>query len=169
LSARTGLAHDRVMVFPQGRFSGPALQGLRQSDFVAAVNTELQDHVTQRGVAAAELLGAAIMAYSGFPLFLRRRMDEPLANFALDLLLGKPCLIVTHHDDFQRGLEPFNTLVRGLSGLEPRLRWTNLETIATRSYSTRDTQEGAEIRLYCPVTSVGSDLRSQMHFRKAEP
>ncbi len=101
LSARTGLPHDKVMVFPQGRFSQRAMEGLRQSEFMAAVNTELLDHSTQRGVRAGELLAPAIMSYAGFPLFLRRKMSEPLANFALDLLLGKPCLIVTHHDDFQ--------------------------------------------------------------------
>jgi hypothetical protein len=168
LSRRTALPHDKVMVFPQGRFSSAAMQGLRQSEFLAAVNTELLDHVTQRGVIGGELLGPAIMGYGGFPLFLRRRMDEPRENFALDLLLGKPCLIVTHHDDFKEGFEPFVARVRDLNALDPRLRWTNLETIALHSYSVRTTQRGTEIRLYTSTTSLTSAGVSLAHFKKAE-
>jgi hypothetical protein len=155
LSARTGLRHDKVMVFPQGRFSQRAMEALRQSEFMAAVNTELLDHSTQRGVRAAELLAPAIMSYAGFPLFLRRKMSEPLANFALDLLLGKPCLIVTHHDDFQGGMEPFAALIRSLNRLEPRLRWTNLESIV--------------VRLFSPTSTVSAGTGAEVRCSKAEP
>src|SRR6266480_717433 len=47
----------------------------------------------------------AITSYSGFPLFLRRPAGEPIANFALDLLLGNPCLVGMHHDYFRQGFE----------------------------------------------------------------
>jgi hypothetical protein len=169
LSVRTGLPHDKVMVFPQGRFSQRAMEGLRQSEFMAAVNTELLDHSTQRGVRAGELLAPAIMSYAGFPLFLRRKMSEPLANFALDLLLGKPCLIVTHHDDFQGGMEPFAALIRSLNRLEPGLRWTNLESIVTRSYSTRRSGDGIDVQLFSPTSTVSASPGAEVRCSKAEP
>jgi hypothetical protein len=173
LAARTGVQYDRVMVFPQGRFSAPAMHALRQSDFLAAVNTELVDDRAQRGVPARELLKPAITSYAGFPLLLRRKLEAPPADFALDLLLGKPCLVVTHHDDFQRGMEPFASLVRALNTLEPTLRWTNLESIVSGTYSTRRTMTGSvDVRLVAASTVVAAadvGSASTVNFAKAEP
>ena len=41
---RTGLAHDRIMVFPQGLFSNEAIGALKRSGFHAAVNTEIHSN-----------------------------------------------------------------------------------------------------------------------------
>jgi hypothetical protein len=157
LKAKTGLAFDRVMVFPQGKFSGHSMAAFRQSQFLAAVNTELVDDRSRRGVRAAELLAPAIASHGGFPLFLRRKAIEPIANFALDLLLGKPCFVVTHHDDFQRGMQPLGSLVESLNGLSPALHWTNLEEIVSRTYSSRPlstTSSDTEVRLYASMTTL---------------
>jgi hypothetical protein len=171
LNIRTGVRYDKVMVFPQGRFSRTAMEALRQSDFLAGVNTELVDHRTQRGVRAGELLRPAITSYGGFPLFLRRKLDEPIANFALDLLLGKPCLVVTHHDDFREGMQPFVSLVDSLKALDRALQWTNLETIIARTYATRpSTASALDVRLFASSTALGlHDAESEVSFSKAEP
>src|SRR5262245_32079114 len=155
LADTTGVPYDRVMVFPQGRFSAGAMRALRESDFLAAVNTELVDDRAQRGVPAGELLKPAITSYAGFPLFLRRKPEAPLADFALDLLLGKPCLVVTHHDDFRRGMEPFASWVGALNALEPTLRWSNLEAIVSGTYSARSTAaDSIDVRLLAASTIV---------------
>lgn len=171
LSSRTGVPHDKVMVFPQGCFSRAAMEALRHSDFLAAVNTELVDHRTQSGVRAGELLKPAITSYGGFPLFLRRKLDEPIENFALDLLLGKPCLVVTHHDDFRSGMGPFLSRVQALNALEAGLHWTNLETMVRRTYSTRgDAASAATVRLLAPSARLApSEAGAQVSFSKAEP
>jgi hypothetical protein len=170
LKAKTGVGYDKVMVFPQGKFSIDAMEALRQSDFLASVNTELMDDRTRRGVRGSELLKSAITSYGGFPLFLRRKANEPLANFALDLLLGKPCLIVTHHDDFRRGMQPFTSLVESLNALSPDLHWTNLETIVRRTYSVRTYGAVAEIRLFASATALDpKDVGPDVCFSKAEP
>lgn len=154
-TASTGLRYDRVMVFPQGKFSHAAMQSLRQSEMLAAVNTELTDHRTGRGVRASELLQPAITSYAGFPLFLRRPANEPMANFALDLLLGKPCLVVTHHDYFQQGMQPLVSLVQSLNALESNLTWTNLETIVSKTFSLRANPDSAtDVRLFCATTEL---------------
>ena len=116
LSRNTGLSYDKVMVFPRGEFSGSAMQALHESSFLAGVNTELIDIQANRGVPAGQLLQPAITSYSGFPLFLRRPAREPIANFALDLLLGKPCLVGMHHDYFREGFEPLAKFVNSLNG-----------------------------------------------------
>jgi hypothetical protein len=171
LARRSGLRYDRVIIFPQGRFSRSAMVALRESTFVAAVNTELVDDRTQCGVRAVELLKPAITSYAGFPLFLRRKPGTAIANFALDLLLGKPCLVVTHHDDFQEGMESFVSLVGALNALEPTLRWTNLETIVSETYSSRPNAAGGlDIRLVAPSTVLAAPgTEGAIHFSKAEP
>lgn len=107
LNQRTALDHRKVIVFPRKKFSTLAMQALRQSKFLGAVNAELRDAETGRGVRARELLRPAISAYAGSPLFRRRPAGDPIVNLALDLLLGKPFLVGIHHDCFQNGVERF--------------------------------------------------------------
>ncbi|MBA3354025.1 MAG: hypothetical protein H0U23_16670 [Blastocatellia bacterium] len=170
-SLRTGLKYDKVMVFPRGEFSGSAMQALRQSTLLGGVNTQLYDNQSGRGVTAGELLRPAITAYSGFPLFIRRPADEPIANFALDLLLGKPCLVGMHHDFFRDGPESFISLVNSLNSLDPSLVWTNLESIICQTYAVRPTSNGGtEVRLFSPWTSLASErTRGEIRFSKHEP
>ena len=169
LSRNTGLTYDKIMVFPRGEFSGAAMQALRESSFLAGVNTELIDSQTGHGVPAGQLLQPAITKHAGFPLFLRRSADEPIANFALDLLLGKPCLVRMHHDYFREGLDPFVDLVDSLNALDPSLSWTNLETIVSQTYSARlDSDSRGEVRLFSPYTRLTTQKRF-ISFLKREP
>ena len=59
--------------------------------------------------------------------YLRRPAESPLADFALDLLLEKPCLVVTHHQYYEQGLKPLQAAVESLNTLQPDMTWTNLE------------------------------------------
>jgi hypothetical protein len=153
LQAETALGWERVMVFPQGRFSGEAMRALRASEMLAAVNTELLDCQTGEGVKGGELLKPAIMSFGGFPLFMRRPAEETAANFALDLILGKPCLIVTHHQYFENGLNSLRSAVETLNGLEPELTWTNLERGILSTYSvSAGAGEGVGVRVYSSRT-----------------
>jgi hypothetical protein len=171
LSSRTGLRHDKVMVFPQGEFSAAAMQALRHSQLLGVVNTELMDRQTGSGVRAEELLKPAITSYAGFPLFLRRRGEEPIANFALDVLLGKPCLVVTHHDYYQRGMEPLVSLVRALNSLDPALGWTNLESLVSNSICVRaNPDQTTDVRLFSSSTQLPQlGPCGETRFSKVEP
>jgi hypothetical protein len=170
LTQRTGLDYDRVMVFPRGEFSAAAMEALRGSAVIGAVNTELIDSHGRRGVAGGELLQPAITAYSGFPLFLRRPASEPMANFALDLLLGKPCLVALHHPYFQGGPNRFISLVDSLRALDPELAWSNLEHIVAHTYSERPRSRlTTDVRLFSGSSSLtSSTATSQVSFSKRE-
>jgi hypothetical protein len=171
LSRNTGLSYDKVMIFPRGEFSGSAMQALHESSFLAGVNTELVDSQANRGVPAGQLLQPAITSYSGFPLFLRRPAREPIANFALDLLLGKPCLAGMHHDYFSEGFEWLAKFVNSLKGLDPGLSWSNLETIVSGTYSVQTNAESHhDVRLFSRYTRVA--IRKPpacISFCKSEP
>ena len=171
LESKTSLRCEKVMVFPQGKFSRTAMCALRQSDLIGAVNTELVDSRTRQGVKGGELLQPAITSYGGFPLFVRRPAEEPLANFALDLFLGKPCLIVTHHEYFKPGMQPLARMVESLNRLDPAMMWTNLENGISTTYSTRRNKDGStDVRLYGTRAEVRLDLTADRLFvAKSEP
>jgi len=153
LQEKTSLRWEPVMVFPQGRFSGEAMRALRASELLASVNTELVDCQTGQGVKGGELLKPAITSFGGFPLFMRRPPVEPAANFALDLILGKPCLIVTHHQYFEHGLNSLRSAVEILNRLEPQLTWTNLERGIESTYSVGPhANEALDVRVYSART-----------------
>src|SRR5262249_41188010 len=98
-------------------------------------------------------------------------LDTPIADFALDLLLGKPCLVVTHHHDFRGGMRPLVSLVSALNALEPQLRWTNLESIISETYSIRRSAvDAVDVRLFASSTRLGvSGVKGLIRCAKAEP
>src|SRR5438876_5405139 len=98
-ASKTGLRHERVMVFPQGVFSEEAIHVLKRSGFNAAVNTEVVSTPPQATtVRVSDVWDIAVMGYGSFPIFTRRYPSQGVENFAFDILLGKPCIVVIHHD-----------------------------------------------------------------------
>jgi hypothetical protein len=84
-------------------------------------------------------------------------MEVPVGgveNFAFDILLGKPVIIVIHHDycsDHCRRLVDF---VDWLNALKCRLIWHNLGQVVRRSCRERQTSPGVtEVEMY------GTELR----------
>ncbi len=92
------LPFDKVMVFPGGIFSAQALRVLAGSGYLGAVNsTAFPVDSDEKWLPLRELLDIAVLRFSNFPLFVRRYPKDP-AEIAFDLLLGRPALLVEHHD-----------------------------------------------------------------------
>ena len=146
---RTGVAFEPVMVFPQGRFSRPSISALRASGYLAAVNTTcFPTYGEAEPLTIADFLRPAIMKFDGFPVF-QRRYPRRLIDFAFDVFLGKPMLIVQHHDDFRDGYRPFEEFVAGLHKLEPALSWGPLSEQLIESCMVRSVSEGSmEVRFF---------------------
>jgi hypothetical protein len=147
---RTGIAHDRVMVFPQGVFSSPSLDVLKRHGFVAAVNTEVSPVDAGLGrTLIRDVWDVAILRYATFPIFTRRYASHGVENFAFDALLGKPCLIVAHHEFFRDGCSAVVDLVRRLNELTGALAWRSLGEVIRGAASHRVGQGGSyDIRMY---------------------
>jgi hypothetical protein len=129
----TGLPFDRVMVFPGGHFSLGAVETLKASNYVAAVNsTEFATDLPGDGLRIRDVLDLAVMRYSNFPVFIRR-YPHRIAEFALDLFLGRPALIVVHHEDFKNGYAEIQSFAEQLNRLTGGITWRGLEQIAHRS------------------------------------
>lgn len=135
---RTGLRHDPVMVFPQGVFSRVAMQALKDSEFIGVVNSEvLGTEPPPRPVKVSDFWNVALMNYDSFPIFTRRDPWQGVENFAFDILLGKPCLAVVHHNDCHDRCRHVLDFIEQLNGLNASLKWRDLGTVVRRSFRER--------------------------------
>jgi len=146
---RTGVPFDPVMVFPQGNFTSLALSALRTGGYLAAVNTTcVPTNAGGEPLTIADLLRPAITKFHGFPLF-QRRYPRRLIDFALDAFLGRPILIVQHHDDFRDGYGQMEAFVHDLHRIEQKLSWAPLATQLTRCCLVRSPADGlSEVRFF---------------------
>jgi hypothetical protein len=146
LYQRTSLTHDRIMVFPQGEFSAETGRVLKLNGFIAAVNTEVTpSDGLGSDTTIADLWDVAINKYGSFPIFTRRYLTHGVENFAFDILLGKPCLIVAHHQEFKDDGRDLIELIDRINSLPCQLVWGSLGDVISRSYRTRCEPEGKSI------------------------
>ncbi len=139
--SRTGLAFDPIMVFPQGRFSTSAMLALRTSGYLAAVNTtSFPTNAGAEPLTIADFLRPAIAKFHGFPLF-QRRYPRRIIDFAFDVFLGRPVLLVQHQGDFRDGYQQLEEFVNGLHKLEPKLTWGALSCQLMQSCMVRSLSE----------------------------
>jgi len=106
---RTGIPFDRVMVFPQGKFSNTALEALKKNNYLAAVNTE------------AMPVDGSIS--STFPFFLRHKPED------VPDCVSDPLFIVLHHDYFKNGYERLTDFVDELNGRSKNVKWDSVGSI----------------------------------------
>jgi hypothetical protein len=147
---RTGLAHDRIMVFPQGIFSKEAISELKHAGFDAAVNTEVHSNPAEGNkLKIRDVWDVAVMTYCDFPIYTRRYPVQGIENFAFDLLLGKPCLVVIHHDFCSDGYARLSRFIDQVNVLKAPLVWRSLGDVLRRSYRQKEASlDSIEIEMY---------------------
>jgi hypothetical protein len=146
----TGVPYAAVMVFPQGKFSSVSLNVLKGHNYLAAVNSSAkpQDLKDAHGLTVGDLLMPAVTQFGSFPLF-RRRYPNNVADFALDLFVGRPALLVEHHGYFRQGYEKIGSFARQVSALSPDLRWMGLGELLKKTYLARSTShDRVECRIF---------------------
>jgi hypothetical protein len=160
----TGIRHDRVMVFPQGIFSEAAMSALKHTDLIAAVNNDVicaEPH--PRAITISDVWDIAVMRYSNFPIFTRRYPWEEVENFAFDVLLGKPAIIVIHHDYCSDRCRRLVDFIQGLNALKCALEWRSLGEVVRRSYRQRRLSPTLmEVEMY------GKELRLENRSRQPQ-
>jgi hypothetical protein len=140
---------------------------LRRNDFLAAVNTEIDpvDSPSAR-TRIRDVWDLAIMTYGNFPIFTRRYAFHGLENFAFDLLLGKPCLIVAHHDSFKDDGAALIEFIEKLKSLNCSLRWRPLGQVIRMACRCRANSAGGEdVEMYgheLIITNPSSQVRDVM-------
>jgi len=169
---RTGLAHDRVMVFPQGVFSAEAIPELKRAGFNAVVNTEVHSvPFGKRDLTISDVWDVAVMAYGDFPIYTRRYPAQGVENLAFDLLLGKPSLMVIHHDFCSDGCVRLVQFIDQLNALKVSLTWRPLGDVVKRSYRQKEiSPDCVEIEMYGSELLIenGSDRAKSYFVRRRE-
>jgi hypothetical protein len=164
--SRTGISHDRVMVFPQGVFSEAALGVLKRADFIAAVNTEvISADPEPPSITVSDVWDVAVMNYHRFPLFTRRYPSQGIENLAFDVLLGKPCLIVAHHDLCRDRCERIAEFARQLNALNCRLSWVGLGDVIRGACRQRQRTPGfVEVEMYASELVITNNDKQRRRF-----
>jgi hypothetical protein len=151
----TGLACDKVMVFPQGKFSVEAMRVLKSRNFHAAVNTVPHPEGQPVRLTISELAQPAVLRYGGFPLFLRKPIQQTARpDMAFNLFFGRPVLIGEHHDLFQRP-DSLAEVADSINSLAPEICWSNLATAVDSSTLTRRSPDGVQhVRAYSATAQI---------------
>ena len=168
-SRLTGLPFEPVMVFPKGRFSSLSLRALADAGFLAATNSTFlaSDHAGE--VRLKHLLEPAVLGYGALPL-LRRRGPAYLERFRYDLALGRPLILVEHHEYFRDEDRSFVRAIDRVKAIAPSLAWRPLGEIARRLHTVRVPRHGhRDVKFYSRHFRVAADQACTHHFVKAEP
>jgi hypothetical protein len=135
---RTGMEWDRLMVCPREEYSVEALQALADSGrFLGLVNTGcIPRDLNSKCVRGSDLLLPAEDAFFGFPIFKRHYWSD-IAVFAMAAFLGKPAILVEHHDFFQDQYRSLKDFVARLKTTCPTMRWSSLDGMARQTCQRR--------------------------------
>jgi len=161
----TGLCCDKVMVFPQGKFSVQAMKVLKSHNFYAAANTVPHPAEETIRLTIGELAQPAVLRYGGFPLFIRKPIKKTQRHdIAFNLFFGQPVLIVEHHEIFQCP-ELLIEIATRINCMASEVRWTNLATAVSNSILTRRTPDGTyHLRPYSSTVRISNDSSSIRHY-----
>jgi hypothetical protein len=172
--ALTGIRYDPVMVFPQGIFSEAAMNALKRTDLIAAVNNDvISADQCPRAITISDVWDIALMCYT-FPLFTRRYPWEGIENFAFDALLGKPAIAVIHHDYCNDHCARLVNFIQGLNALECPPTWRSLGDVVRHSCRHREVSPGrVEVEMYGTELRIENRSDQSKHFvirrRECEP
>jgi len=111
------------------------------------------------------------MSYGDFPIYTRRYPAQGVENLAFDLLLGKPCLVVIHHDFCRDGCARLVRFIDQLNALKVPLTWRPLGDVVRRSYRQKElSPDSVEIEMYGTELRVKnrSDQRKRFIIRRRE-
>jgi hypothetical protein len=164
---RTGICHDRVMVFPQGVFSIAAMEALKQTELIAAINNDtISADPSPCPITIADVWDVAVMKYNNFALFTRRYPWEGLENFAFDAFLGKPALVIIHHDSCRNHCRALIEFIERFNALRSAPAWRGLGEVVRRSCRQRPISENAvEVQMYAGELRLDNRSGQQMQFR----
>lgn len=132
---RTGLTYQRVMVYPQERYSVQAVRALAETgEYVGVANSRFipPDPAAQGTLSGADLLLPAQDFWFGMPILKRHYASEGLSKFAFALFMGRPAVLAEHHEYFRTGTDRIEAFVRELRLMSPNLQWGSLEQVLRR-------------------------------------
>jgi hypothetical protein len=147
----TGIAYDRVMVFPHSIAPLESLGILKKNNFLATVNLVNIPEGELRPQGLFANLRTATLDFANFLSISRTDAKRPReSSVALELFLENPILLYSHHDLFKKGISAFKAQADTVNKLEPSVQWKSLGKIARNLYLMRRRTDGnIDIRAFC--------------------
>jgi hypothetical protein len=147
---RTGLTSEPLMVCPQEQYSLEAMRAFADGrQFVGLICTAcMPRNLSTPQIHGADLLLPAQDSFYGFPVF-KRHYWNGMAVFAMALFLGKPAILVEHHEFFRNGPAGAEEFAQRLAKLRPDLKWKSLLQTVTQTHARRRvSQDRWEVRFF---------------------
>ena len=166
-SRRTGLQSEALMVCPQEKYSIQAMGAFSDSrQFLGLICTAcMPRNLASPQLSGADLLLPAQDSFFGFSVF-KRHYSGNMALFAMALFLGKPAILVEHHEFFRNGTTGLEDHVKGLKGLRPDIQWRSLAETVIRTHARRRLSTGSwEIRFFSDTFKLEHRLESSVNYR----
>jgi hypothetical protein len=167
LRQRTGMPNEPLMVCPQEQYSLEAMRAFADSrQFIGLVCTAcMPRNLTSPQLRGADLLLPAQDSFFGFPVF-KRHYWRGMSVFAMALFLGKPAILVEHHEFFRKGPAGVDAFVSALSKLQPNMKWTSLVETVTRTHLRRRVSEGKyELRFFTDKFKLEHESAAPAEYR----
>jgi hypothetical protein len=138
-SERIGIMTAPLMVCPQEQYSLEAMRAFSDSrQFLGLICTACMP----RNLATPQLTGADLLlpaqdSFFGFPVFKRHYWKGDMATFAMSLFLGKPAILVEHHEFFRDGMAGVEGFAHAIAQMDRDLKWRSLLDTVTRTHARR--------------------------------
>jgi hypothetical protein len=166
-SSRTGLPSEALMVCPQEKYSMEAMGAFSDSrQFLGLICTAcMPRNLPTPKLSGADLLLPAQDSFFGFSVF-KRHYSGNMALFAMALFLGKPAILVEHHEFFRNGPASLENHVKRLKELCPRIQWRSLAETVMRTHARRRVSAGTwEVRFFTDSFTLEHQLESPITYR----
>lgn len=155
------------MVCPQEQYSIEAMRAFSDSrQFIGLICTAcMPRNLTSPQISGADLLLPAQDSFFGFPVFKRHYWGN-MSVFGMALFLGKPAILVEHHEFFRDGSGGAEEFVRRLAELRPDLKWKSLMQTVTHTHARRRVSERRwEVRFFSDTFHFEHELQEPTEFR----
>lgn len=164
---RTGLPSEPLMVCPQEQYSLEAMRAFADSrQFLGLVCTAcMPRNLTVPQICGADLLLPAQDSFFGFPVFKRHYWTD-ISVFAMALFLGKPPILVEHHEFFRDGSGGAEQFVFELAKVRPGIKWTSLgETARSTHLRRRISADRMEVRFFTDDFKLEHDSERMTEYK----
>lgn len=164
---RTGLTSEPLMVCPQEQYSLEAMRAFADSrQFVGLICTAcMPRNLPAPKIRGADLLLPAQDSFYGFPVF-KRHYWNGMAAFAMALFLGKPAILVEHHEFFRNGSAAAEEFAQKLAELRPDLKWKSLAETVMATHARRSVcRDKWEVRFFTDTFQLEYELEQPIDLK----
>lgn len=167
----TGIAYDRVMVFPHAIAPADTLKILKADQYWATANSGNIPLGSKAPRDPMFVFRPWTLFYNEFLSLRRTSAEVPVrnANIAINAFLGNPQLFYVHQEVFEKGMDAFNPVADEVNRLEPTVKWTGLGDIVKHLYLIRERPDREyDVLALSPVLRLENPTsrRAIFHIRK---